>query len=172
MPRPISKEQLLSAMQKEHDKLTHLLTSLPPETLNQSSEDIENWAVKDVLAHVTAWEQMVLSWYQAGLRGEIPELPAPGFNWRQIPALNQQIYEQHQMESYELVRQKFDASYEEILSTVNTLSSENLFTPELFAWTNKNTMGTYFVSATSSHYVWAQKEIRNCLKVNHQFEKE
>lgn len=164
MPRPISKEQLLTAMQKEHGKLIQLLATLSPETLNQSSEDIENWAIKDVLTHVTAWEQMVLSWYQAGLQGEVPELPAPGFNWRQIPALNQQIYEQHQMEPYDLVRQEFDASYEEMLDTVTAISNEDLFTPERFAWTNKNTMGTYFVSATSSHYVWAQKEIRKCLK--------
>ena len=101
MPRAISKKQLLTAMQKEHGKLTNLLATLSPETLNQSSKDIENWAVKDVLTHVTAWEQMVISWYQAGLQGDVPELPAPGFNWRQIPALNQQIYEQHQMGSSE-----------------------------------------------------------------------
>lgn len=164
MPRPISKEQLLTAMQKEHGKLTKLIATLSPESKNQVSESIGNWAIKDVLSHVTAWEQMVLSWYQAGLRAEIPELPAPGFNWRQIPALNQQIYEQHQMESYDLVRQAFNASYNEMLMTVNAISNEDLFTPERFAWTNKNTMGTYFVSATSSHYVWAQKEIRKCLK--------
>ncbi|MBE2221410.1 MAG: ClbS/DfsB family four-helix bundle protein [Anaerolineae bacterium] len=164
MPRPVNKEQLLTAMQKEHGSLTNLLATLSPETVNQTSESIENWTIKDVLSHVTAWEQMVLSWYQAGLRGDVPELPAPGFNWRQIPALNQQIYEQHQMEPYDLVQQEFDASYEEMLATVNTISNEDLFTPERFAWTNKNTMGTYFVSATSSHYVWAQKEIRKCLK--------
>ena len=164
MPRPNSKDQLLTAMQKEHGKLTDLLATLAPEITNKTSESVENWSIKDVLSHVTAWEQMVLSWYRAGLRGEIPQLPAPGFNWRQIPALNQQIYETHRLESYDTVRQKFDASYAEILSVVNEVDNEDLFTPERYAWTNKNTMGTYFVSATSSHYVWAVKEIRKCMK--------
>ena len=164
MPRPINKEQLLTAMQKEHGKLVDQLAPLSPEITNQTSETIENWAIKDVLSHVTAWEQMVVCWYRAGLRGELPQLPAPGFNWRQIPALNQQIYEAHRLESYETVKQNFDASYAEILSVVHAVDNEDLFTPERYAWTNKNTMGTYFVSATSSHYVWAKKEIRNCLK--------
>ncbi|MFO7680934.1 MAG: ClbS/DfsB family four-helix bundle protein [Chloroflexota bacterium] len=164
MPRPVSKDQLLAAMQKEHGSLDILLASLPPETTQQTSDTIENWAVKDVLAHVTAWEQMVLSWYRAGLQGEAPHLPAPGFNWRQIPALNEKIYQEHRLEPYGKVRQSFDASYEEILQTLQKIDNEDLFTPERYAWTNKNTMGTYFVSATSSHYDWAKKEIRNCLK--------
>jgi len=164
MPRPVSKEQLLTIMQKEHGKLVDQLATLSPKITNQTSDSIENWAIKDVLSHVTAWEQMVLSWYQAGLRGELPQLPAPGFNWRQIPALNQQIYEQHQMESYDEVRKNFDASYAEMRATVEGIDNDDLFTPERYAWTNKNTMGTYFVSATSSHYVWAKKEIRSCLK--------
>jgi hypothetical protein len=163
MPRPNSKAQLLAAMQKEHGKLTDLLATLAPETTNKTSESIENWSIKDVLSHVTAWEQMVLSWYRAGLRGEMPQLPAPGFNWRQIPALNQQIYEQTRLKPYDEVRREFDESYAEIFSTVEGIDNEDLFIPERYAWTNKNTMGTYFVSATSSHYVWAKKEIRKCM---------
>ncbi len=164
MPRPVSKEQLLTAMKKEHGKLVDQLATLSTEITNQTSETIENWAVKDVLSHVTAWEQMVVCWYHAGLRGEVPQLPAPGFNWRQIPALNQQIYEAHRLESYDTVKQNFDVSYAEILSVVNEVDNVDLFTPERYAWTNKNTMGTYFVSATSSHYVWAKKEIWACFK--------
>ena len=164
MPRPVSKEQLLAAMHKEHGALLKVLETVPTEIAKLTSDNIENWAIKDVLSHVTAWEQMVLSWYRAGLKGEIPQLPAPGFNWRQIPALNQHIYEQHRLESYADVRQKFDASYDDILSVVEAIDNVDLFTPERYAWTNKNTMGTYFVSATSSHYVWAKKEIRKCLK--------
>ena len=37
---------------------------------------------------------------------------------------------------------------------------QQMFTTGEYAWTKKNTLGTYLVSATSSHYLWARKEIR------------
>jgi hypothetical protein len=42
---------------------------------------------------------------------------------------------------------------------IESLADEQLFTPGCFAWTRKNTLGTYFVSATSSHDLWARTRI-------------
>ena len=128
------------------------------------TSEVTQCAVKDVLAHLLEWEQMCLGWYDAGVRGETPHLPAPGFNWAQIPALNQQIYEKYRDRPLDKVLKLFRASYQQILQTVQGLSEVDLFTPTHYAWTNKNAMATYFISATSSHYVWGQKEVRKCLK--------
>ena len=103
---------------------------------------------------------MCLGWYRAGLEGENPPVPAEGYKWNETPALNQAIYEAHKDDSLEEVREAFDRSYEEILSVIEMTKESALFTPKLFAWTRDNAMGTYFVSATSSHYAWARKEIR------------
>jgi hypothetical protein len=121
---------------------------------------VGEWSVKDVLAHLIEWEQMVLSWYAAGLRGEIPELPAPGFKWNQTPALNHKIFEKYKDRSLSEVQAQFETSHREIFGVIQGLSNEALFTASQSAWTKKNTLGTYFVSATSSHYLWARKEIR------------
>jgi hypothetical protein len=51
-----------------------------------------------------------------------------------------------------------------MLKAVEALSEEELFTPRLYPWTNKNALAAYFISATSSHYAWARKEVRKCLK--------
>ena len=164
MPRPTNKTQLLIAMQKERDALEKLIAGLTFEQREMTSIRIENWAFKDVLAHVTAWEQMVLGWYRAGLRGETPHLPAPGFNWRQIPALNEQIYQTHRTRPFPDIYQQFQNSYEEIKAVIEDVDETEMFTPEQYDWTNKNNMATYFISATSSHYVWAKKEIRKLLR--------
>jgi len=164
MPRPTTKEELLTAMQKEHKALVEMLDSLPPEQLAMTSQTIEEWAIKDILAHVTAWEQMVLGWYAAGLRDEVPAMPADGFKWNQIPVLNQQIYEAHRLDPTDNVLAAFRASYQQILERIQAISDEEMFTPERYRWTRKNAMGTYFVSATSSHYHWARKEIWKCVK--------
>lgn len=164
MPRPTSKTQLLAAMHKEHAALEKLVEGLTTEQQNRVSGEIEAWAFKDVLVHVTAWEQMVLGWYRAGVRGETPHLPAPGFNWRQIPALNAQIYEDGRKRPFSTVLTQFQTSFEEIKATIEAVDESEMFTPEQYAWTNKNNMATYFISATSSHYAWAKKEIRKLLR--------
>jgi hypothetical protein len=50
------------------------------------------------------------------------------------------------------------------MQAIESLSEETLFTPGLYPWMNKNTLGAYFVSATSSHYRWARKEMKKGLK--------
>ena len=159
MPRPTSKADLLAAIDKEREVLEELLGTLTPEQMVVPGV-VGEWSVKDVLAHLIEWEQMVLGWYRAGLRGEIPELPAPGYKWNQTPQLNQMIYEKHRDRPLDEVMELFGALHQEILDVIKKLSNEELFTTGKYAWTKKNTMGTYFVSATSSHYLWARKEIR------------
>ena len=163
MPRPTSKKDLLAAIEKERGALETFLETLTPEQMNEPGV-VGEWSVKDVLSHVIEWEQMCLGWYKAGLRGEVPALPALGFKWNQTPQLNQHIFEKHRDRSLDDVLTQFHASHREILGVIQGLSNEALFTAGHYAWTNKNTLGTYMVSATSSHYLWARKEIRKGFK--------
>lgn len=163
MPRPKTKDQLLTAMRAEHDGLEQALTALTPEQLTTTSP-ITQWAIKDVLAHIFEWEQMCLSWYRTGLKGITPAIPGEGFKWSQLPALNRQIYEKHRDRPLDEVLKDFRGSYRQMMKTVPEISEHDLFTPGRYAWTKTTTLGAYFISATSSHYAWARKEIRKCLK--------
>jgi hypothetical protein len=163
MPRPTNKKMLLDLMQKEHEKLENQIHVLSSGELVHHSH-ITGYAIKDVLAHLTNWEQLCLSWYKTGKANGEPQLPHPGYNWRQIPELNQMFYEKDKNKPLLDVMNDFDASFNEIRGTIEAIGEEEMFTPQVFSWTNQNAMGTYFVSATSSHYVWAQKEVKKCLK--------
>jgi uncharacterized protein (TIGR03083 family) len=153
----------LTAIEKERGALETLLEALTDEQVTDPGV-VGDWSVKDVLAHLIEWEQMCLGWHEAGLRGETPEIPAPGFKWNQTPQLNQHIYEKHRDRPLDEVLEQFQASHREILAVIQGLSNKELFTAGQFAWTKKNTLGAYMVSATSSHYLWARKEIRKGLK--------
>lgn len=163
MPRPTNKAQLLSAIQHEHETLDKFLVTLTPDQLTHTSK-ITSCSIKDVLAHLLAWEQMCLGWYTAGLRGVAPPLPAEGYNWAQIPALNRAIFERYHDRPLAEVLKQYRASYRQTLKTVQGIDEEDLFTPGRFAWTKKNALAAYFIGATSSHYAWARKEVRRCLK--------
>lgn len=158
MPRPTNKADLLAAADRERSKLDALLAELTPEQMVVPGV-VGEWSVKDVLAHLAEWESMALGWYRTGLRGEAPEVPAPGYKWNQTPQLNRAIYEKHRDKGLEAVVDWLRSSREAMRGVIESLSDEELFTPGRFAWTRKNTLGTYFVSATSSHDVWARTRI-------------
>jgi hypothetical protein len=163
MPRPATKKQLLEAIEIEGKALDQLLAGLSPQQMIQPGI-VGEWSVKDVLAHLLEWEHMVLSWHAAGVKGKIPVTPAEGFNWAQLPELNQQIYEKHCSRPLDEIQKEFKSLNKKMLSTLQGLSEEELFTRGHYAWTKNNTLGTYFVSCTSSHYNWARTNIKKGLK--------
>ena len=121
------------------------------------------WSVKDIMAHLAAWEQLFLGWYQAGLRGAIPAIPAAGFE-HEMHKLNAFIYTQIASHSLEDVETEFAASYQQVLALVQALPEEDLFTPGCYAWTGNHRLVDYVTPNTSNHYAWAKTLIRKWVK--------
>jgi uncharacterized protein (TIGR03083 family) len=166
MPRPTTKEGLLQEIDKERHALEEFLSTLTPDEMLRPNA-LGPWSVKDVLAHLLEWEQMFLRWYKAGSRGKIPEKPAPGFKWNQLPALNQQIYERYCDQSLPEVQKQFRASYRQLMKTLQGLPEEDIFMPNRFAWTEKHALLAFILPNTSSHYRWARTEMQKAMKKKH-----
>ncbi len=163
MSRPTSKTQLLQQAATNYAQLQAELAKLSPEVMIEA-DTVGTWSVKDVLAHLLTWQQMTLSWYRAGREGASPAIPSARYTWREIPALNQEIYEMHRDDPLDDLQQAFAASHAETLSLIETMSNDELFNPKVYAWTKSTTLGSYLTSATCSHYEWARKEIRRGIK--------
>ena len=163
MPKPTTKEQMLEEIDQERNALEDFLCSLTPDELVRPNI-LGSWSAMDVMAHLLEWEQMFLGWYKAGLRGKLPEKPAPGFKWNQLPELNQQIYEKYCDQSLPEVQRQFRASYRQIMRTLHSLPEEDLFTPKRFAWTEKHALLAFILPNTSSHYRWARTEMQKAMK--------
>lgn len=163
MPRPHTKSLVLSESQKEREALDEFLSMLSPEQMTEPGM-LGEWSVKDVLAHLYEWEQMVLGWLAASQRGESPHVPAEGYKWSQLPALNEEIRSKHSNRPLDEMLTMYHDSYKQIMETIESIPEDEMFTPGLHPWMNKNTLGAYFVSATSSHYRWARKEMKKGLK--------
>jgi hypothetical protein len=155
-----SKRRLMNAIEDEHQALVALVDAIPASRLCEKGVWGDGWTVNDLLAHLTEWEQMFLRWYREGQRGLRPVLPAPGFKWRETPALNREIWRKHRKKSSAQVRKAFDASYAEILLVVKAMSPRSLLTAGAHAWTGKSSLATYVGANTSSHYRTAAKFIR------------
>lgn len=165
MARPINKEELLRLSQKNFQKLIDLIEShsqaeqqndFPPGTMNRN--------IRDVLAHLHHWHLMMLEWYEVGMQGKKPDMPAKGYTWKTLPDLNKKIWEQYRTEPLSDVRKHFNDSFAKIYQLIQKHSDEELFTKKKYPWTGSTSLGAYLISATSSHYDWAYKLIKKAKK--------
>ncbi len=163
MPRATNKTQLLEDSHAAYQKLTNYVEKLSPQEMEMTGV-VGDWSVKDVLAHLAEWHEMVMHWYDSGLKGETPAVPGEGYTWRSLPALNQMIYEKHHARSLEDIQTWFQGTHQKTIQIVESRSDEDLFTRGLYPWMNNNTLAAYFIANLSSHYTWALKEIRAGMK--------
>ena len=157
--RAKTKQELLESIETTRALLEKKFSKLTPKQMVWPGS-MGEWSVKDILAHLVDWEQRFIGWYQAGLRGEVPETPAPGFTWRELPKLNQAGFEQHQDESLADVLERFERSYLEIYELVKRMEDAEIFEAKYYAWTGDSPLLPWIAANTSSHYNWARRNIR------------
>ena len=167
MGKRIAKSELIAQIQLERGKLEETLAALNKKQMTTGGVTDTGWAVKDVLTHLIAWEQMCLSWYRTGLRGETPTLPAPGMTWRDLPKLNDQIFKKNRRRSLDDVLTEFQASYRQTLKAVKAMPKADLAELGRYAWTGQKwTVGNFIAASTSSHYRWARTLVRKWATAN------
>jgi hypothetical protein len=160
-----SKQALLDDIRTAHDALHGRLTEIPDLRWDEPGVWGDGWTLSDLVAHLAEWQRMFLSWYADGLRGTAPEMPAPGFTWRETPRLNRTIQEKHRSRSPAAVRADFGSGYDRIVRIVEALPPRQLLRPGHFDWTGKHPLTTYLGANTASHYRFAIKVINRWLKV-------
>jgi hypothetical protein len=166
MGRRLRKKDLLSEIQRERRALNDSLALLTSRQMTKPGVTRGGWSVKDVLAHLVEWQQMNLDWYAAGLRGEKPAMPAPGFTLRELPRLNQAIYRKHHRRSLQAVMRDYYSYHERIVALIESLPDSDLVTLERFSWTGRSwTLSDYLRASTAAHYLWARKRIQRWWRV-------
>ncbi|MET3861222.1 hypothetical protein ABIE38_002155 [Dietzia sp. 2505] len=164
MPRPTTRSALLEAAAHEYERLHLALGRFDPAVLADLTweADIEDTSrhPRDVLTHIHAWQLLALGWAEAGEAGSTPQIPGEGRTWRETPAINAEIRERYLGTAYADAVDLLAGSHARCLEVIGSHSDDELFTRGRYAWTKSTTLGAYFVSATSSHYVWGQKTLR------------
>ncbi len=176
MARATTKDDLLTNAVTSFDKLNELIDSMSEKELEEVfdfSKDVKkkeaHWNrdknLRDVYIHLYEWHQLVLNWVNSNLDGRrVPFLPEP-YNWKTYGEMNIEFWKKHQATPLDKSKKMYMASHEEVLSLAEKFSNEELFSKDVFDWVGDTTLGSYFVSATSSHYKWAMKKLKAHIKV-------
>lgn len=161
MGRRLRKKELLEEIHLERTALDNTLDLLTKRQMTQSGVTPGGWSVKDILAHLVEWQQMNFDWYEAGLRGEKPHLPAPGMTMRDLPRLNEKIYRKHYRRSLQSVMSDYRTNHERMVLLIEKLPDDELVRLGWYSWTGPSwTLSDYLRASTAAHYLWAGKHIR------------
>ena len=161
MGKRLRKKDLLEEIRRERGALDSTLALLTPRQMTRPGVTHGGWSAKDVLAHLVAWQQLNLGWYEAGLRGEKPAMPAAGYTLRDLPRLNQMLYRRYHRRSLRAIQADYVAYHERVVELINGLSDADLVTIGRFNWTGPSwTLSDYLRACTAAHYLWARVRIR------------
>jgi hypothetical protein len=175
MPRSTTKQELITAATTQFDKLFAMIDAIPESEQTavfcfdaDAAGKEAHWKrdknIRDVLVHLYEWHQLLLNWVAANQSGENkPFLPEP-YNWKTYGNMNVGFWEKHQGTNYEHSRNMLNESHAAVLDLIARFTDEELFEKKYFSWTGTTSLGSYCVSATSSHYDWAQKKIKAQIK--------
>ena len=176
MARPQTKENLMIAAKENFEKLNTLISKMSDKELTTPfdfSKDEKkkeaHWKrdknLRDVLIHLYEWHQLILNWVESNQKGEEkPFLPEP-YNWRTYGDMNVEFWKKHQNTSLEDATKALQKSHKEVLKLAENFTNEELFSKKVYKWVGGSTLGSYFVSATSSHYDWAIKKLKAHKKI-------
>ena len=174
MARPTTKADVIQVGNEKYQKLIALLDSMSKKELegvfdfNVESEKEAHWKrdknIRDVLIHLLEWQNLLLNWVTSNQKGIKKQFLEEGYNWKTYGAMNVGFWEKHQDTPYEVSLNSLKESHAQVITLVETFSNEELFSKGVFDWVGGSTLGSYFVSVTSSHYDWAMKKIRKYKK--------
>ncbi|HBX66240.1 MAG TPA: hypothetical protein DEG32_08795 [Balneolaceae bacterium] len=165
MPRPKSKQELEELSNENFSRLLGYISTLSEEERNQEfPPGTLNRNIRDILAHLHEWHLMMLNWYEIGMSGKKPEMPAKGYTWKMTSELNHEIQKKFSSTPLTEVESLLRTSFSNLQSIINKHTNEELFDKERYSWTGSTSLGAYLISSTSSHCDWALKLIKKCRK--------
>jgi len=159
-----SKTELLGKIQTEHAPL-ELLVALLTEEQMIKPETVGAWSVKDLLAHLTFYEQNMLHELDLARRGELPPKAPPSAEdianalstetegWPdEVHQLNAQIFSENKDRPLLEVLADFNRSFQQVCEAVEVFSEEGLLTSHGFASVFGEPLYDVFGGSSYEHY--------------------
>ncbi|MEO8287322.1 MAG: ClbS/DfsB family four-helix bundle protein [Chloroflexota bacterium] len=132
------KIQAISMLRDEFDRWKDLLAGMSEEQINdpQPSSDL---SIKDIVAHLWAWQQISVARVEAALHNTEPQNP-----WRHqqpdldpdanVDRINAWIYETNRDKSWPDVYEEWHAQFLHFLSIAEQVPEQDLIAPGRYAW--------------------------------------
>ena len=159
----ISKVKLIQKIEASRQRLEDTLEKVDYSEMTAPGV-VGMWSIKDLLAHLNAWERMMVGWledYQQGVPVERPVSDAEFDQW------NERIYQENKNKPLEEVLGEFRDVHAKTLNTLGDAPEEALFEAGHFAYRGGLPLWQMVAGNTWWHYNEHGGEIRKWLQDLH-----
>lgn len=116
----ITAEAIIEKIESRYNEIVRFYRSVPVTNLVEPTLP-NGWSVKDMLAHIAAWE-----WRCAFLLDEVHDTDAPLKANPDVDALNRETYEERHEWSWEEVESDFRDAHQTLLKSIRQLPPQRL----------------------------------------------
>ena len=151
--QPTDKAELLARIQTTHQQLEDVLAPLSAKQMERHILD-GNWAIKDMLAHITFWEQRLLVILRNAAQGQdMPNLIEPDEDWHGgVDRVNAAAYAASLHRPLAEIRADYAASFAEVVATVTATPDDALFAPTGYSRLFEESVIELIAGNTYGHY--------------------
>lgn len=107
---PFNKQFVLQQLDHQRAAFEELLAQFHPSQMDTIPIQ-DSWTIKDILAHISAWERELLRWLDMAASGKPPDIPAPGAWTDYIERFNTDAYQQDRDRPLATVQGEFQQVY-------------------------------------------------------------
>lgn len=152
MPDETMKEKLLALIHQIQEDQIRFWNTLS-EVEHAAVGRVDDWAPKDIMAHVNFWNDRLAGYVEAAMRGEIPD---PGDDYEHV---NIRVFEENKDRSWQDLLVFEQDMFARLYNAVQALPEEALVNPEHFAWSQGQPLWWRVVSTPYYHGFWHLADI-------------
>ena len=150
------KEQILANLREEFNRWQDLLAGLSEEEITAPHLP-GNWSIKDVMAHLRAWQQRSIARMEAALHDREPDFP----RWpagldpdseEDLAQINAWIHETHRDQPWSSVYRDWREGYLRFMELGEAIPEEALLEKGRYPWLEGHPLSLILVSSYNHHH--------------------
>ena len=165
------KSEMLTLCKEEFNRWEKLLNSLTEAQANIPLAP-SHWSTKDVVAHVTAWQQISIARLEAGLLDKEPEYP----EWPAIEGvgdegdvdeINAWIYEKYRDLPWSTVHENWRKSFQRFMELGTAIPENDLMDSEKYPWLKGYPLFAVIEGSYEHHHIDHFPPVRGWFEQHH-----
>lgn len=157
------KEHILAALKEQFNRWEELLKNLSEEQITTPRFDYD-WSIKDVIAHLWAWQQISTARMEAAVYNREPEFPKwtteVDGDWEEnADQTNARIYETNRYKSWSDVYRNWREGFLRLLAAAHPIPEKDLLDASRYSWLDGYSLAFVLVASYDHHQEHLEKLI-------------
>jgi len=159
--KPVAKSDLLAQINAGWMGFVELLSLLSETEMTQSGVQ-GVWAIKDVLAHIAAWERLTAARLESAFSGSDLDFVPPTTS-EEVDQINEKVFNENKSKTLHTVREEFDTAHQDLVAKIESLPGSFLESKLKTTWWHDEPVQLLIMANTIWHYAEHSEVIENWL---------